>query len=268
MSLLRRVPRRPPARGGGRKAEAEDRGQKTRWRQRRSACEIYRPESPDPERMPRPTKTAPRSSGPAGRACCAMSGMFLKTGGFLVLCWLVYHYPVTGLVRYFPKTHVRARATDANRRLAGRRGPGPGPAGGDDPRLEGDLAQEHRLRSHAGPDRVVSRRLRPPRGQHRHVPRRRSEAPPVPLRMSPGHRHRHRSSPPTKPTPNSSSSKSTAAAPSTTPSKKPASTPTRNETSSTWNRPASAQLPVFLVIGITTEMHDRHNHDLIVRKSE
>jgi hypothetical protein len=38
----------------------------------------------------------------------ALDSMFLKTGGFLVLCWLVYHYRVTGLIRYFPGTHVRA----------------------------------------------------------------------------------------------------------------------------------------------------------------
>jgi membrane protein YdbS with pleckstrin-like domain len=38
----------------------------------------------------------------------ALTGMSLKTGCFLVLCWAVYHYPVTGMVRYLPKANVRA----------------------------------------------------------------------------------------------------------------------------------------------------------------
>jgi membrane protein YdbS with pleckstrin-like domain len=38
----------------------------------------------------------------------ALAGMFVKTGCFLVLCWAVYHYPVTTtMVGYFPKAHVR-----------------------------------------------------------------------------------------------------------------------------------------------------------------
>lgn len=37
----------------------------------------------------------------------ALAGMFLKTGCFLVLCWAVYHYSVTGIVRYLPRAHVR-----------------------------------------------------------------------------------------------------------------------------------------------------------------
>jgi uncharacterized membrane protein YdbT with pleckstrin-like domain len=37
----------------------------------------------------------------------ALGTMYLKTGGFLALCWLVYHYSVTRLVLYLPKTHVR-----------------------------------------------------------------------------------------------------------------------------------------------------------------
>jgi membrane protein YdbS with pleckstrin-like domain len=38
----------------------------------------------------------------------ALSLPFLKIACFLVVCWAVYRYPVTGLVRYLPKTHVRA----------------------------------------------------------------------------------------------------------------------------------------------------------------
>jgi uncharacterized membrane protein YdbT with pleckstrin-like domain len=37
----------------------------------------------------------------------ALAGMFLKAGCFIALCWVVYRYPVTGLIRYLPKTHVR-----------------------------------------------------------------------------------------------------------------------------------------------------------------
>ncbi len=37
----------------------------------------------------------------------ALAGMFLKAGGFIALCALVYRYPVTALVGYLPKTHVR-----------------------------------------------------------------------------------------------------------------------------------------------------------------
>jgi uncharacterized membrane protein YdbT with pleckstrin-like domain len=37
----------------------------------------------------------------------ALAGMFLKTGCFLAVCGLVYRYPVTGLVRYLPRAHVR-----------------------------------------------------------------------------------------------------------------------------------------------------------------
>lgn len=37
----------------------------------------------------------------------ALAGMFLKTGCFVALCWAVYRYPVTSMVRYFPKANVR-----------------------------------------------------------------------------------------------------------------------------------------------------------------
>jgi uncharacterized membrane protein YdbT with pleckstrin-like domain len=37
----------------------------------------------------------------------ALAGMFLKAGGFIALCGLVYRYPVTGIIRYLPRTHVR-----------------------------------------------------------------------------------------------------------------------------------------------------------------
>jgi membrane protein YdbS with pleckstrin-like domain len=37
----------------------------------------------------------------------ALAGMFLKAGCFIALCCLIYRYPVTGIVRYLPKTHVR-----------------------------------------------------------------------------------------------------------------------------------------------------------------
>ncbi len=37
----------------------------------------------------------------------ALASMFLKTGCFLAVCGVLYRYPVTGLVRYLPKTHVR-----------------------------------------------------------------------------------------------------------------------------------------------------------------
>ncbi len=38
----------------------------------------------------------------------ALAGMFLKAGCFIALCWVVYRYPVTGIIRYLPKTHVQA----------------------------------------------------------------------------------------------------------------------------------------------------------------
>lgn len=37
----------------------------------------------------------------------ALAGMFLKAGCFLAVCGVVYRYPVTGLIHYLPKTHVR-----------------------------------------------------------------------------------------------------------------------------------------------------------------
>ena len=37
----------------------------------------------------------------------ALTTMFLKAGAFLVLCGVVYRYPVTSLIQYLPKTHVR-----------------------------------------------------------------------------------------------------------------------------------------------------------------
>jgi uncharacterized membrane protein YdbT with pleckstrin-like domain len=37
----------------------------------------------------------------------ALAGMFLKAGGFIALCGLVYRYPVTEIIRYLPRTHVR-----------------------------------------------------------------------------------------------------------------------------------------------------------------
>ncbi len=71
----------------------------------------------------RPTKSAAPSSAPdpdapesedgpsvlwSGRpSLLALAGMFLKAGGFIALCWVVYRYSVTGLIRYLPKTHVR-----------------------------------------------------------------------------------------------------------------------------------------------------------------
>ncbi len=38
----------------------------------------------------------------------ALSVPFLKIACFLIVCGAVYRYPVTGLVQYLPKTHVRA----------------------------------------------------------------------------------------------------------------------------------------------------------------
>jgi membrane protein YdbS with pleckstrin-like domain len=37
----------------------------------------------------------------------ALAGMFLKAGCFIALCWVVYRYPVTGILRYLPKIRVR-----------------------------------------------------------------------------------------------------------------------------------------------------------------
>jgi membrane protein YdbS with pleckstrin-like domain len=37
----------------------------------------------------------------------ALAGMFLKAGCFIALCWVVYRCPVTGLIGYVPKIHVR-----------------------------------------------------------------------------------------------------------------------------------------------------------------
>jgi uncharacterized membrane protein YdbT with pleckstrin-like domain len=71
----------------------------------------------------RPSKSAAPSSSPeqntpeteegtpvlwSGRpSLFALAGMFLKAGGFIALCGLVYRYPVTGIIRYLPRTHVR-----------------------------------------------------------------------------------------------------------------------------------------------------------------
>jgi membrane protein YdbS with pleckstrin-like domain len=80
------------------------------------SCEDARPaHSPKPTTQP----PAPQQDSPAdedgtpvlwsGRpSLLALAGMFLKTGCFLALCWVVYRYPVTTtMVGYFPKANVR-----------------------------------------------------------------------------------------------------------------------------------------------------------------
>ncbi|MCU0917613.1 MAG: PH domain-containing protein [Planctomycetes bacterium] len=37
----------------------------------------------------------------------ALTGMFIKTGCFLAVCWAVYQYRVMALVQYLPRTNVR-----------------------------------------------------------------------------------------------------------------------------------------------------------------
>jgi membrane protein YdbS with pleckstrin-like domain len=71
----------------------------------------------------RPSKSAAQASAPeddapgteegtailwSGRpSLLALAGLFLKAGGFIALCWVVYRYPVTRVVSYLPKIHVR-----------------------------------------------------------------------------------------------------------------------------------------------------------------
>jgi len=95
------------------KQRTEDRGQKP------AEGDTSRPPSP----VPRPPKsgTPPATSEEnatesedatailwSGRpSLLALAGMFLKTGCFIIVCGLVYRYPVTALVQYLPKAHVR-----------------------------------------------------------------------------------------------------------------------------------------------------------------
>jgi membrane protein YdbS with pleckstrin-like domain len=97
----------------GSRRKTEDRGQKTddSAASRRPSSAIRPPES-DTQTATSDQKTSEGEEAAAilwsGRpSLCALHAMFLKTGCFIALCWVVYHYPVTSLIRYFPKTHVR-----------------------------------------------------------------------------------------------------------------------------------------------------------------
>jgi membrane protein YdbS with pleckstrin-like domain len=74
-----------------------------------SSCEDARPATQPPASQQE--SAADEDGTPilwSGRpSLLALAGMFLKAGCFLALCWAVYHYPVTTMVGYFPKTHVR-----------------------------------------------------------------------------------------------------------------------------------------------------------------
>lgn len=92
------------------KPKAEDRRASVPARQEMS-CEDARPTTQSPASQ---EESATDEDGTpilwSGRpSLLALAGMFLKAGCFLVLCWAVYHYPVTKtMVGYFSKTHVRA----------------------------------------------------------------------------------------------------------------------------------------------------------------
>jgi len=83
----------------------EDRGRKADDREKTAHAE---PTKEDSEGVQEPE---PEEGTPvlwSGRpSLLALAGMFLKAGGFIAVCALLYRYPVTGLVRYLPKTHVR-----------------------------------------------------------------------------------------------------------------------------------------------------------------
>jgi membrane protein YdbS with pleckstrin-like domain len=117
--------RRPKAEGRG--PRTEDGGPKPEYRRQRT--EDRRQKTDDGEagrplssvlRHPKSGKRLPTSAQGAadsenltavlwsGRpSLLALAGTFLKAGGFIVGCGLVYRYPVTALVRYLPKAHVR-----------------------------------------------------------------------------------------------------------------------------------------------------------------
>ncbi len=97
--------------GNHRKAEnarprTEDRRQKTDDRDRTEDTEPTKEDraaARDPEGEDTPSVLW------SGRpSLLALTGMFLKAGCFIALCWVVYRYPVTALIRYLPKMHVRA----------------------------------------------------------------------------------------------------------------------------------------------------------------
>lgn len=96
--------------GNRRKAEdgkpkTEDRGRKTDDREK-AEDGLQRTEDNDGTRDPEGEEGSPVLW--SGRpSLLALAGMFLKTGCFLAVCGVVYRYPVTGLIRYLPKTHVR-----------------------------------------------------------------------------------------------------------------------------------------------------------------
>jgi len=97
----------------GNRRKADSGGQRTEDRRQKS----------DDDETRRPAKAAAQSPAPepetsegedgtavlwSGRpSLLALASMFLKTGCFLVVCGVVYRYPVTGIVRYLPRTHVR-----------------------------------------------------------------------------------------------------------------------------------------------------------------
>ena len=96
--------------GNHRKAEngrqkTEDRRQKPDDRAKTEDAESTKEDSAvarDPE--PEETLSVLWSGRPS---LLALAGMFLKAGGFIALCWVVYRYPVTGLIGYVPKIHVQ-----------------------------------------------------------------------------------------------------------------------------------------------------------------
>jgi len=97
----------------GSRRKAEDRGQKTEDSAAgRRPSSVLRPPEPDTEAATSEPETSEGEEAAAvlwsGRpSLLALAGMFLKTGGFIALCWIVYRYPVMGLVAHLPKVHVR-----------------------------------------------------------------------------------------------------------------------------------------------------------------
>ncbi len=83
----------------------EDGGQKTDGREKTEDKRLKAEDSTAAQEPENEEGTAVLWSGRP--SLLALARMFLKTGCFLAVCGVLYRYPVTGLVRYLPKTHVR-----------------------------------------------------------------------------------------------------------------------------------------------------------------
>lgn len=97
----------------GSRPRTQDRARKTEDRGRKFEEVEVVPEEKPQALAPSPVQDAPETEDGTpvlwfGRpSLFALGPMYLKTGAFLTLCWFVYHYPVTSLVQYLPRAHVR-----------------------------------------------------------------------------------------------------------------------------------------------------------------